>query len=1033
MEYSEDSLDMSILNDYIEYLNNNITKYGKQTIVLMQVGMFHEFYGVDNEYEKIGYVKEVSEILNIQMTRRDKKNPENNRKNWLMAGFPSVSIDRYINILLEHGYTIAVVDQLTEAPNVTRGVTRICSPGTYIEDCRKSDNNFLISIFLQSTSYTQKGANKTIKKNLLVGLSAVDLTTAEAHIYEAWSNPEDSNFALDETYRFLQAHTPREIVIYTADLEDLYTTDELVNLLELHQYVYHFRAECPKDYRKIEYQNQFFRKVFNNNFGQLNPIEWLDLENKPISVLAYLLNLQFAWEHNEKIVNNLKKPDIWEQQDHLILANNAIIQLSLDSPGSNTSVFTILNKTSTAMGRRLLKHRLLNPIISHKTLNNRYDLVESMRNKVSDSYDINLSQNQNRNTEPQSNNEECDVYKYEIYENYLRAMNDIERLHRRISLKLIQPCEFNTMDTTYKLVNKIFKLIGSDTSLANLLGLKELVMEFNELQKYYESVLNLEETYKYNLTNLSDSFFKVGYNQELDRISYEIRHYNQYFHQVSKALSNMISPNSDFVTIKSTDEFGYIMTTTANRWKLLQKAWSNPITVTVDKEEYSLSIEDLQVDPISKKSNNYNIFAEKFEKISDKLKELQGQVKTKTTSAYIEFLGQFYSKWQTIMDQVCVMIAQIDVAKSSAKASIKYHYARPVIDLGNEGKNSYLDAKGLRHPIIERINQKCLYVPHNIALGKPHSLSVPREEEEEEDRESKVGDSHIDGRLIYGVNSCGKSSLMKSVGVNLVMAQAGMYVAADSFSYYPYQYILTRIIGNDNLSKGLSSFAVEMSELRGILKRASSRSLILGDEICHGTETISAISIVASAVNHLAKKGASFLFATHLHQLSNMEEIKRLSNVSNHHLRVIRDPQTGDLIYDRQLMPGSGDPIYGLEVAKAMGLSGDFIEEADKIRRKLLDISDEILSTRKSHFNPGIYLDKCQICGQKAEETHHIGFQCTAGDDNFIGHYHKNIMANLVPLCQTCHMEVHAKDSKLIIEGYKETSSGLQFRQTRKK
>src|SRR5437016_654705 len=103
---------MSIFDEYSDYFETYRSKYGPKTIVLMQVGMFHEFYGIDNHHEKIGYVKEISEILNIQMTRRDKKNPENNRKNFLMAGFPSVNIERHANILLEQGYTVVVIDQI---------------------------------------------------------------------------------------------------------------------------------------------------------------------------------------------------------------------------------------------------------------------------------------------------------------------------------------------------------------------------------------------------------------------------------------------------------------------------------------------------------------------------------------------------------------------------------------------------------------------------------------------------------------------------------------------------------------------------------------------------------------------------------------------------------------------------------------------------------------------------------------------------------------------------------------------------------
>ena len=114
---------------------------------------------------------------------------------------------------------------------------------------------------------------------------------------------------------------------------------------------------------------------------------------------------------------------------------------------------------------------------------------------------------------------------------------------------------------------------------------------------------------------------------------------------------------------------------------------------------------------------------------------------------------------------------------------------------------------------------------------------------------------------------------MKSVGLNIILAQMGMFVPCKEMSYYPFEYILTRICGNDNIFKGQSSFAVEMEELRGILLRAKENSLVLGDEICSGTEYISAQSIIAASLKRLYKNGSKYIFATHLHELIEIDEI----------------------------------------------------------------------------------------------------------------------------------------------------------------
>ena len=125
---------------------------------------------------------------------------------------------------------------------------------------------------------------------------------------------------------------------------------------------------------------------------------------------------------------------------------------------------------------------------------------------------------------------------------------------------------------------------------------------------------------------------------------------------------------------------------------------------------------------------------------------------------------------------------------------------------------------------------------------------------------------------------------MKQLGTNLVLCQAGLFCAAKNVEFFPFRHIFTRISGNDNLFKGLSTFAVEMSELRTILNNSTADSLILGDELCSGTENDSAISIFASGLIHMHKKRSSFIFATHFHELVNMSEIQDLDRLKMKHL-----------------------------------------------------------------------------------------------------------------------------------------------------
>ena len=171
-------------------------------------------------------------------------------------------------------------------------------------------------------------------------------------------------------------------------------------------------------------------------------------------------------------------------------------------------------------------------------------------------------------------------------------------------------------------------------------------------------------------------------------------------------------------------------------------------------------------------------------------------------------------------------------------------------------RNHSLKFEKLRHCLIEQLNTKELYVTNDLELGRD-----------------------MNGLLLYGTNAVGKTSFIKAMGIALIMAQAGLYVPCSKFLYKPYNYIFTRILGNDNIFKGLSTFAVEMSELRTILMQANKNSLILGDELCSGTESTSALSIFAAGLERLHAIEASFIFATHFHEIAKYKEIAVLNKL----------------------------------------------------------------------------------------------------------------------------------------------------------
>ena len=356
---------------------------------------------------------------------------------------------------------------------------------------------------------------------------------------------------------------------------------------------------------------------------------------------------------------------------------------------------------------------------------------------------------------------------------------------------------------------------------------------------------------------------------------------------------------------------------------------------------------------------------------------------------YSSYVKEFPRLFDTSLSIISKWVALLDLAYCKAKIARKYNYCKPIID--KKAEKAYFSAKKLRHPLIEHLQQRELYVTNDVLLGKNNDYS---------------------GMLLYGTNAVGKTSLIRSVGICIIMAQTGLYVPCSSFKFSPYKSIYTRILGNDDLFKGLSTFAVEMSELRTILRGADKDSLILGDELCSGTESDSALSIFTAGVETLHERKSTFLFATHFHEIQNYSEIKALHNMCAKHMAVLYDKSKNVLVYDRKLRDGPGDAMYGLEVCKSLSLDDGFLKRAHEIRCKYNDDVLHLLDAKKSHFNSKKYL-VYEICSKiKASEVHHLQYQNRADEKGFIDTFHKNHKANLVNICHVCHDKIHSSKSQ---------------------
>jgi len=335
---------------------------------------------------------------------------------------------------------------------------------------------------------------------------------------------------------------------------------------------------------------------------------------------------------------------------------------------------------------------------------------------------------------------------------------------------------------------------------------------------------------------------------------------------------------------------------------------------------------------------------------------------------------------------------------------------------------NYFEAIALRHPIIEANENNGIFVPNDVYLGRVQKNISHTHKMLEENREE------IQGVLLYGINSSGKSSLMKSIGIAVILAQSGFFVPAVEFRFAMYKKIFTRIVSKDNLFKGLSTFSVEMMELKNIFNRAGDKSLVLGDEISQGTETKSALAIVASSILKLHSLKSNFLFATHLHQLVNLSEIKELKGIIFLHLGIFYDQNSDRLIYNRKLEIGSGSSLYGLEFAKSLHMDKEFLQNASKIRKKITDDYSEVellKKKKKSRYNSNLILTKCALCNEVVQDVHHIKAQELSDKNSKIEHFNKNHKYNLIPLCSFHHQKVH--EGKIIINGFMMSENGLKL------
>jgi DNA mismatch repair protein MutS len=933
---------ISIYDEYYNAQEELEREYGSKSIVLMMVGSFYEMYGVDTSEFSIGKTQDAHNILGMNMTLKN-KSFEHSKTNPYMVGFPDYALDEHLGKFLKANYTVALYDQFdnnvtdsfgnTKSKGKCRYKTKVYTPSTYIDDSSVDENSLLLFDIIEYKSVI----TKTLMKK--VHIVVLTLSTGKTHFLEAYDSSNDTGKAESELYRIIHSYNPSEL-IYCGD-----PNNKLSKLYDLNNKKIYFKSINP-EYSKESYQSQFLNKIYGQNIP--NIIDILGLTDYNRFIPYFITALQFAFEQNKLIVSKIQKPQFIDSREQLILNNDSIYQLNLvPNPFEiNTCLLDIICKARTNMGKRCLKQRLLTPTTNIKLLKTRYKLIGKIMPEWS---------------------------KYDIL---LRGIADIEKKYRKMVLKTIQPYEIADLADTWSAIKNLLQESAQIFNIDN-----NILTQYDTFMDDYWSKFNFKSMKKSKLTDIKGTFFHKGANPELDLLDAKIIEYKNILKFIANSMSKLIDSKEgeDFFKLESTDKEGWYISTTKTRFKKLPTNMA--IKFVFNNKEYVVTHSGLELVNLT---TSIKIKSPEIRKISKEIYNIQQQLHTQILEEYLKIIENYVNTYGDLIINISNIIADIDFIVCGAKIAVENGYTKPIIS-NFMNDTSYFQITGLRHPIIEQINNDTEYTTNDIDIGL---------------------DEHY-GSIVYGLNMSGKSSLLKAIGCNIVMAQIGYYVSCKEFVYYPFRNLLSKMSIRDNMSKGQSTFMVELLEINNMLMRSDQNTLVLSDELCSSTESTSAHAIVAQTLSSLTEKKAKFLFSTHLHGLQKIQSIINNKHLKIYHFKVHIDGKK--IIFDRHIEEGGMTDLYGLEVARAIGLPDSFMRGAFAIRDILTEQSSYILTPKPSKYNKEVYVHECEKCGSMNNlHTHHIIPQSMADSNKLIdSRYHKNKGFNLMILCEECHQKEH--------------------------
>lgn len=842
-------------------------------LMAIRVGDFYEFYGEDAE--------KAAASLEITLTARD-----DGGDRMPMAGVPYHAFEKYLAKALSQGIKVAICEQLEDPKQakglVKRGITRILTPGTLVEDAmlQSGQNNFLAAI---------------CSLDGRIGLAVLDPSTGEFAVTEVEGSDLD-----DRMVQELARLKPSELLVgpASAPFGEISSTGLGSAVTEVQQ------PALDRARRKLLEQL---------NVAQL---DGFGCEDKPSAVIAASMVLAYA-EKNGLPLAHIDSLSTYSVESFMRLDGSTRRSLeitqNLQDGSKRYTLLSVVDAARTPMGSRLMRKWLEQPLLDRYTIELRFEAVEKLVKESLIRGDL---------------------------QDDMRKIADIERLVSRCATGMAGPRDLvglrNSLQALPTLLGKLGRLPSG--RLLELLG---LVADHDDLKHLLNSALQDEPP----LTVRDGGIIKEGYDLELDKLRDLSRNGRKYIAELEQAereatgISNLkVGFNSVFgyfleISKSQIDKVPdhYIRKqTTANAERYITAALKEHESLVLGADEKAVGLE---TDIFYRLRNRVTEHARALLQTARAIAEIDVLCAFAEVSAYRGYVRP------VLLDEDVI---EIEAGRHPVVEAQNSAFVPNDLELGDIGKKSdQRSAIGDPSEIGDQISE--IGKGSDAHSETSHSLPSPSISGKMEGREDHVSaqnfeesqnpQSAIQNRVVIltGPNMSGKSTYLRQTALIVLLAQVGCFVPARSCRMGICDRIFARIGAKDELALGQSTFMVEMIESANILNHATGRSLVILDEVGRGTSTYDGMAIAWAMIEHLASVGAKTLFATHYHQLNALAD--QIPTVSNY--RVSVEEIGDDVVWTHRVLPGGTDRSYGIHVAKMAGVPHSVLVRSQELLDEL--------------------------------------------------------------------------------------------------